>query len=242
MDNKKIFFLSGFLSLIIYILLFLSIIFYFLKNQEIIKKFSIKKQGLSVSLVDMQKIEPKKIHKKSIRKKHTINSLTKKKKGSISPKEKGEDINKLFSKVKVSKKIDKKVIKKSRTIPSRFKGEGEKRELAKDILQKLNIKDASKISDKKGIEPVEGENDPYWSKVYEILYENWMPSEDSAGNMAKVKIFIDQDGNFDYKVLLFSDSEIFNQELLEYLNYLKSKKFPPPKEKKDIIIIFKAKG
>ena len=58
----------------------------------------------------------------------------------------------------------------------------------------------------------------------------------------EVKIVIDSFGNFDYKVLLFSSSEIFNKELLEYLEYLKTKNFPLPKEaKREIVVYFEAK-
>ncbi|WP_281950560.1 TonB C-terminal domain-containing protein [Nitrosophilus kaiyonis] len=247
MDNKKLFYISGFFSIFLYISIFILMLFYFVENQEILKKFNIKQKSVEVSLIEPQKI--KKIETKKIKKtgpKEKIEAKkTKKRVGSLSPKEE-IDISKLFSTIKTSKKktIKKKAkpIKK-RTPPSRFKGESlRKKESAKEILKKMNIKDVSRVLAKASIESVEGENDPYMSKVYEILYKYWLPSQESAGNRAKVKIMIDSSGNFDYKVLLFSPSEIFNKELIEYLEYLKTKKFPIPKEGyKEITVYFEAK-
>jgi len=225
--------------------------FYFIENKEIIKKFSIKQKSIEVSLITPPQIKksniltkPKKVVKKEkldiVKKEEKI----KKKVGSKSAKEE-VDISKLFSTIKPTKKVKKKkkIQKKKSTPPSRYKGESiRKKESAQEILKKMNIKDVSQVFAKANIESVSGEKDPYMSKVYEILYKYWLPSEESAGNRAKVKIVIDSSGDFDYNVLLFSNSEIFNKELLEYLEYLKTKKFPTPKEgKKEISVYFEAK-
>lgn len=242
MDNRKIFLISGIFSISVYITILLSIFFYFLANQEIIKKFSIKQKSLKVSLVEMPKIKNSITHKKIIKEKKEIKKKIGSKRAKI--KEENENsIKNLFSMVKTPKKTKKIVTKKPKNLmPSRFKGESErKKESAKEILQKLNIKNVSKILAKTDIKAVKGENDPYWSKVQEILYKNWFPPQESAGNQAKVEIFIDRLGNFDYKVLLFSNNELFNKELLKYLEFLKTKKFPSPNEEKNIIVIFKAK-
>jgi len=251
MDNKKIFLISGLFSFLLYFSIFLMMLLYFIKNQEDIKRFKIEQKSVEVSLIEPPSIKKPKETKKSktiekkIEKKPIKKEKIKRKVGSKSPKEE-VDISKLFSAVKTPKKVKKaeKIVKrKSTTTPSRFKGESiKKTESAKEILKKMNIKDVSRVLAKSKIESVEGEIDEYMSKVYEILYKYWLPSEESAGNRAKVKIIIDNEGNFDYRVLLFSASEIFNKELLEYLEYLKTKKFPIPKEgKREITVYFEAK-
>ncbi len=239
MDKKFAFIISGIFSITIYILFFSLIIFYFFNKQEIVKKFAIKSKSIEISLVQMPKIDQKSLHKKSVKKKRSV----KKKIGSKSPKSTPiEDIKNLFSKIEIKNSENKKIIQKEQNMPpSRFKGESQKRKKAKDILKNLNLKDVKSVVASKEIKAVTGDNDKYYSKIYKILYENWFPSPDSAGSSAKVKIFIDRYGNFDYKVLLFSNSEIFNKELVQYLEFLKTVSFPPPKENKEIVVYFEAK-
>ncbi len=250
MDNKKLFLVSGAVSIAIYIVVILAVLAYFLKTQETLKKFTIKQKSVEVSLVEAPKL--KKIHKekknnikKSEKPAKKRKQKIKKKVGSYTPKEE-VDIAKLFSSVKTPNKSKKKIektTKKSATPPSRFRGQSiRKTESAQEILKKMNIKDVSRVLAKSNIEAVNGEDDPYLSKIYEILYKYWLPSQESAGNRAKVRIKIDSKGNFDYNVLFFSSSKTFNKELVEYLEYLKTKKFPPPKEgRKEITVYFEAK-
>ncbi|WP_187647052.1 TonB C-terminal domain-containing protein [Nitrosophilus labii] len=250
MDNKKLFLISGAVSIAIYIAVFLAVLLYFLKTQETLKKFTIKQKSVEVSLVEAPKfkkiIEQKKDKiKKSEKPVKNKKQKVKKRVGSKSPKDE-VDIAKLFSTIKTPKKSKKKIVKstkKSSTPPSRFKGQNIRRtESAQEILKKMNIKDVSRVLAKSNIEAVNGEDDPYLSKIYEILYKYWLPSQESAGNRAKVMIKIDFNGNFDYNIIFFSSSETFNKELVEYLEYLKTKKFPQPKEgKKEITVFFEAK-
>jgi len=244
--DKRFFLISGLFSISIY-LLTIAIGLYFLNNLDQLKKFAIKQKSIEVSLLEAPKIKKEFNNKKEVKKvkkSQVENKKTKNKKvGSRSPKEQ-IDISKLFSTINKSKKVkNSQNSKKSSFQPSRFKGEGSKKsELAQNILKKMDIKDVSKILAKTNIESVDGEYDQYFSKIYEILYKYWLPSQESAGNRAKVKIIIDIDGKFDYNILLFSSSEVFNKELVEYLEYLKIKKFPAPKDgKKEITVFFEAK-
>ncbi|WP_200762432.1 TonB C-terminal domain-containing protein [Nitrosophilus alvini] len=255
MDKKKIFLISGFLSFAVYIATLTIMVLFFIKKEENLKKYSMqKKKSIEVTLLTPEK--KKQLPKKAIpappkpKKKAEIKKEKPKpkpkKRGSRSPKRE-VDISKLFSTVdtKKIKKIKKtEPQRKKSEPPSRFKGKSAKPEKkAEELLKRLEIKDIQRSAAAKSIQSVEGENDPYYAKIYEILYKYWYPSEESAGNKAKVKIIIDEYGNLDYDVLLYSNSEQFNKELNEYLEFMKTKKFPVPKEgRKEIVVYFEAKG
>ncbi len=244
MDRKRLFFVSGLLSISIYLLIFLFMFWYLYNKNEELKKYAIQSKSVEVSLVEPPKQKRSQKISKSSKKSKVERKKTEKpvkKEGSSSAKS-GVDIEKLFSSVKTPRKSGSTSPKKSSS-PSRLKGEGFKnRKSAAEILKSMNIKDIGRELANRSIRAVEGESDPYLSKIYEILYKYWLPSQESAGNRAKVKIKIGPEGDFDYTVLLFSGSETFNKELVEYLEYLKTKKFPPPKEgSKDIVVYFEAK-
>ncbi|BCD67786.1 hypothetical protein NitYY0918_C0693 [Nitratiruptor sp. YY09-18] len=177
----------------------------------------------------VQKIIPVKLPKKSGSKSAT---------GSQSPKIKAPDIKSLFASLKIDQKTKAKEPKKSAQKPSRFKGKGGKK--AQELLKKLDTEQLPTLSHH-SVKAVKGKKDPYLQKVYKILYGLWLPSKESAGSRAKVLVIIDKYGNFDYKILQSSQNEIFNSELKEYLERLKQREFPIPKEKREIVVFFEAK-
>ncbi|NPA64159.1 MAG: TonB C-terminal domain-containing protein, partial [Epsilonproteobacteria bacterium] len=120
--------------------------------------------------------------------------------------------------------------------PSRKRGES-----ARELLQKLSFKEYTLEDASRSVKAVEGVVDPYLQKVYRILYENWMPSQLSAGNWAKVRIVIDEEGDFFYQVLQWSKNEAFNDELRRYLEYLETIRFPVPEKRRSIVVRFEAK-
>ena len=213
---------------ILLVLLFLSQFFHLHKPQKI----QIDAQAIDVFIESPTKIQKtvpvKKIEKSSVPKQ--------KKHGSSSPKQRSSDLKNLFAKLD-TKSLKKQKPKRSET-PSRYKGRGGKK--AQELLKKLKLKEFEPKS-KRSIKSVEGKQDPYLQKVYKILYSYWIPSKESAGNRAKVLITIDRYGNFNYKVLHYSSSEIFNQELKEFLEAMKMHEFPHPRQKRTITVFFEAK-
>ncbi len=220
------------LSLLLYLLIILFFLNYFIKDK--VHKIEIKAQSIDVYITEPtqkakvvpQKIEP---HKKP-------EAPKKKKSGSSSPKPKVL-VSDLFSTVKTEKVKAKKESTPSQEV-SKYRGHGGKK--AKKLLEKLRLKEYQP-STKRMVKSVTGEKDPYLEKVYKLLYTYWMPSKLSAGNRAKVQIIIYTDGHITYKVLRYSSSDIFNQELDQYLQMLQSYTFPTPKKTRTIVVYFEAK-
>ncbi len=231
MDRLFFNIVSFVLALLVYIflvLLFLGQFFHLHKPQRI----EIKAQAIDVFIETPQKTQKvvpvKKIEKSSAPKP--------KKRGSSSPKQRSSNVKNLFAKLD-TKSLKRPKPKRSET-PSKYKGHGGKK--AEELLKKLKLKEFEPKS-KRSIKSVEGKQDPYLQKVYKILYSYWIPSKESAGNRAIVQITIDRYGNFSYKVLQYSQNEIFNQELEEFLEAMKMKEFPHPKQKRTMTVLFEAK-
>ncbi len=236
MDNKVISFFSFLLSMLLYIALLAWLVYYFVDLTRF-ERIAIKGEAVEV-MIDMPK-EKKVI---PVKKSKPIVVKKAKKSGSSSPKTSPSQpkIDELFSSLNAKKFTKKKVtLKKPSSKPSRLKA---KRTSAKDIVKKLeNIKVEPLQESKKSIKSVSGKEDKYLQKIYAMLYENWIPSKLSAGGVALVKITIDRSGNFSYKVLRWSTNEIFNEELQNYLKFLKTLTFPKPSKSRTIKVRFEAK-
>jgi len=89
----------------------------------------------------------------------------------------------------------------------------------------------------------QGEVDAYLSKLYELFHATWHPETLYAGAHVTIQFDIAPDGSFKYHLLLPSDNQAFNQSLIEYLEQMKAKRFPPHKRKKHLVVDveFKAK-
>ncbi len=226
---------SFLLSIIFYLVVVGSLVWYFTDIQPI-KKVELKAQSIDVYLTTptpkSQKVEPKKMPKPKPPK-----AKPAKKVGSTSPKHKAS-LSDLFASVNTKRLKRHKTSQKRAKKPSRFKGEGAKK--AKKLLEQLRLKEYQP-SAKRSIKSISGEKDPYLEKVYKILYMYWIPSKLSAGNRAKVRITIYPDGHMEYKVLRYSPSQIFNQELDRYLEIMRMQSFPKPQKPKEFIVYFEAK-
>jgi len=219
------------LSVALYFFLLFSI--FNIVSENRVKKIRIKESAVDVYLEDINKIKTpvKKVEKSSKTKSEKSASPSAKKVESPNLKE-------LFSSIKGKRYSPKSVTSPKKITPSRLKSKKSKE--AKKLLKELNSNTQSGGA-KKSIKSLSGEKDEYLEKVYKILYTNWIPSKLSAGNSARVKIFIDRYGNFDYKIVSSSPSPTFNQELGDYLEYLKTLTFPKPKERKVLTVRFEAK-
>ncbi len=89
----------------------------------------------------------------------------------------------------------------------------------------------------------QGEVDAYLSQLYELFHKTWQPEAFYAGAHATIQFEIASDGTFNYHLLRPSDNQAFNQSLIEYLEQMKAKGFPPLTRNRDLVIDveFKAK-
>ncbi len=231
MDKFVLKLFSFFLSLALYAFVLFFLVYIFLKSQNY-KRIEIKGEPIEVVVA-----EPKdKVVKKAVKKVQKSKPKPKPQ-GSPSPKSGSADLKSLFASINAKKFTTKKTTTaRVKTKPSRKKGKS-----AKKLLEKLNLQTLELSSSKKSIKSVSGEKDAYMQKVYKILYENWIPSKLSAGAWAKVHFTIDLDGNIEYKVVEWSQNETFNEELRNYLEYIKTLQFPKPTKMRDFIVRFEAK-
>ncbi|BAF70325.1 energy transducer TonB [Nitratiruptor sp. SB155-2] len=232
MDRFTLGLFSFTLSVAIYLLIVLGLFHFF--NEENPTKISIKAQSIDVMISEPKKELKKVVAKKRVEKKRIPKKS--RKSGSQSPKKRA-NIKNLFASLD-TRSLQTKTPKQKSAEVSKFRGKGGKK--AQKLLEKLQLKEFQPAHEK-SIKSVEGKKDPYLEKVYKILYTYWIPSKESAGAQAKVKIIIDTKGNFDYQVLQYSNNETFNEELDEYLQTMKSEHFPKPAQKRELTVLFVAK-
>jgi hypothetical protein len=225
--------LSFLLSLALYATLLFFLLYVFLKSESF-KRIEIEGEPIEVVIAEPQQ---KKVAKpmKKIRK--SEEKPKPKPKGSPSPKQGSADLKSLFASINAKRVTQKKTTTaRPKTKPSRKRGKS-----AKKLFESLDLQTLELSSNKKSIKSVSGEKDPYMQKVYKILYENWVPSKLSAGASAKVRFSIDTQGYIEYEVLEWSQNETFNEELKNYLAYLKSLQFPKPSKRREFVVRFEAK-
>ncbi|MEA3383241.1 MAG: TonB C-terminal domain-containing protein [Campylobacterota bacterium] len=246
MDNKKAFYLSAFIAVGFYIFLIFSFLFYLQVND--VKKIDsmVKTTVLQLDVVLESPKEPeKKIEIQSKINKQKSESIVKKS-ASSSVKQK-TNLKSLFANVKTksAQVVKKRVMNvKKNSISSRFKSKFEKVK-KKDAL---SIKDfeTNKKSNFNNIISSESknENDPYYSKIYQILSSRWRPTIFLNNLKAKVLITILSNGKFNYKFVQYSDNMGFDEQLKLFLNSQTIESYPvnPNKRSTSIEIIFQSKG
>ena len=235
MDRTLLKIFSFLASLAIYLLIALLFVTFFF-TKTVPKKIQIQADAIDVMIVEEKKPKVKKtiLTQKSQRK---IVSKPKKRVGSASPKKRA-NIKNLFASLDTKALQTKLPHKKRSENPSRYRGEGGKK--ARKLLEKLKLQDFEPAPHK-SIKSVQGEKDPYLQKVYKILYSYWIPSKESAGAEAKVRITIDENGELSYEILQLSNNETFNEELKNYLDAMRLQQFPKPEKKRVFDVLFVAK-
>ena len=229
-------FFSFLLSLLLYFVIVGSLVWYFV-DTEPIKKVELKAQSIDVYLNTPTPKPQKTVPTKTPKQKPKKIVKPAKKEGSSSPKHRAS-LSDLFASLNTKRLKPHKTPQKRAQTPSRFKGSGSKK--AEKLLEELRLKEYQP-SAKRSIKSISGEKDPYLEKVYKILYMYWIPSKLSAGNRAKVRITIYPDGHMEYKVLHYSSSQVFNQELDRYLESMRMQSFPKPQKPREFIVYFEAK-
>ncbi len=220
MQNKTYYYISGFVSISLYIGIFILFLYYI--NASDYKKFDSFSQTTVLQLdivFDNQNISKTNIKQESILKKSSSKSYKKQ-----------ANYKTLFAKVNTkSKNIQKKDIynnKASKNI-SRFKSRFEKIQknksnLVSKILKDIEIKNTNKeISFKSN----KGKTHPYYSKIKETLEIRWNLKFPQSGYSTKVLVIITKNGIFDYKIIKNSNNYLYDELLLEFLDEQKELAF-----------------
>lgn len=223
---KKVFYLSGFLSFFVYLILLLLFTFYILPSKT--KTYSFKDDSIEIELSFTKDEKVSKIVKIETKKEEKIEDKEKIVEASISNKK--ADVKSLFANVKDdSKKLtDEEInnIKKS-IDPKRFKSKFEK-EKREDISMD-RIFEKSKTTTSLSSENKNSEDDEYLKSVNSLL-SKWLPIIESQELSSTVSITIDSLGNFTYRVIKKTGNINFDESLEVFLEKQISIKYPSPKK------------
>ena len=215
------------LSVLLYIFILIGVSFMLQSSlKKDIKYTPNKKKLLNITLVERQNKNQEQLKKKKVVKKK--NQEVKKDKPKRAKKvTKKPDFKKLFSNVdlkklpdpveKRAKKVRKKVVKKEIE-------EVRKSEIANKIRKNLDFEKQNRLL----ISSNEGVYDKFKGEITNILESNWQSTIDTvSGSTAEVIIGIDKFGNFSYEIETLSYNDKFNAKLRDFLEEMKSKRFPP---------------
>ncbi len=233
--DDKIFFLSGVVSIAIYIVLIFSVLLCLNNSQSKVKKYTdTKKNFIEISISENKKIKkyiPKK--KKIVYKKKTIRKhIAKKTKNKKSIHKINNSLSSLFKNINTTKYIkkakDKNITKNIKTI------QNNKISQKKITLNQENKKSAAKIIKTLSLSNIDtninkntGEYNKYIGKIQDILDDRWQETPGTiAGNSATVTVKIDKFGNFSYKIDTLSYNNEFNAKLQNFLETMQNEKFP----------------
>ncbi len=253
MDKRgSYFFAGGFAAILFYFLLILLLILFF--NDYKKSKRYVPKQSQSIEISLMQtppqtRPKPKPAEKREEKQKMVAKTPAVRKQSQTASKPakpKPKAIASLFKGVKVKEPTESTRAARLANAPKiKYKAvskeEKQERKKARELVRDINLsKPSIRISSKAS---GQGEVDAYMSKLYDLLYGSWQPESMYAGLSATVRLSVEPDGSFDYRILYPSDNQGFNESLIEYLDQLKTKKFPPHTRNKklEIDVEFKAK-
>lgn len=247
MVDKKNFYISAILALFIYIFLVLLLLLY-LKDGNVKKIDAMAKQ--TVLQLDVI-LDTSKKSKQSVKIKRNKNTKIAKKivkRTSSNSLKKKTDLKSLFADVKTTaKKVTKKIVLnvKKNSISSRFKSKFEKEKKEKnivlsDLLKNKNLNNVKKVV----LNKTKNEEDPYFSKIYQMLSSRWNPIVFSNNPSARVLVNIANNGIFSFKFIQYSGNIDFDNQLKDFLSGESLKKYPinPNNKTTNIEITFQSKG
>ena len=238
-DNPRLFYLSGFISLLIFsILLFLFVHMLFAEKK--LHTYGLtKKNYISISLKTIpikakssshKKVAMKKTHKKSV-----------KKRDKVDPVSENVDVDSLFSNV-WTKKVDTH-IKKKRRVDTKRLAEIEKSISTPDVDEIDSQKSISHSKNKKAKAASSAEEvNEYSAKIHAIVYDHFFPPPNSEGEQVKAVIELSPLGKMlDFRILNYSGSEALNEEVDQIKDRIKNIIFPknPANENARVMIILK---
>jgi len=243
MDRRSLFFIIGGISAFLMYALLFFVFFYYFNEHKSIKRFVPKNtNSLEVSILQTpsQKKEPNK-RKSTVKKSSKLPVKAKEVAvhGSTSAKHSSssKSIATLFKGVKVGKPQFSSSLRMANAPKIKYKpvsNANKKQSDAKSLIDNLKFSnlDIKLKSQSSG----SGHVDEYMSKIYEIIFNSWHPDALFAGLQAKVLIEIYPNGTFEYRIVNPSDNQSFNDSLIEYINQLQHKGFPPHKNGRKLIV------
>lgn len=245
MRDKNLFYTSGFISVFLYLLCFLLLVLY-LKEQHVKKIDPFNKT--TVLQLDIVLTSQNSDEKKSSSTAVPIvkqNDEPVKKSASVNKKVENS-VQSLFANVKTTaKKIEKKEILniQESKVSSRFKSKFEKQSRNNNVDVSQLLKSVKESKSSMSFSDSKNQNDPYYSKVYEMIASAWRPRLILNDLSAKVLITIFNDGRFEYRVLGYSGNEIFDRSLDDFLQEQTTVLYPKYEKgtKTTIEVIFKSK-
>lgn len=240
MVQKNSFYISGVMSIGIYLAICLSFLLY-IHSPKAKKYDSSKTTVLELELIST-KAEEKQVAKKSVEKVEQIVE-----KSTSATNKQTADFKSLFANVKTTaKKVEEKEVSniKESIDPSRFKSKFEKQKKTDNLNVDKLLSDTKTTTNMSKTSSANGEEHEYFSKIKELLWQRWNPSLLEPGLEVKVLVMITNDGVFDYRVMKYSGNQRFDQSLKEFLETQLKETFPPHdiNSKVDIIINFKSEG
>lgn len=250
MVNKQEFYYSAIASFAIYIIFVLSVLVY-IKTSDVKKINATVKNTvlqLDVILDSSNDIKQETIKITSDVKNQDIAKKVVKKTTSSTIKQR-TNLKSLFANVDTEvKDVSKKNVLnvKDSSISSRFKSKFDKERKTKNIvLSKLKNSEQIKMSNKNvTMDKVADNQDPYYSKIYQIISSRWLPTIFDNELIAKVSIVIFNNGKFSYKFIQYSGNDGFDNQLREFLDFETQKRYPisPTGKTVNIEILFQSKG
>ena len=210
MDNTKYFYISGVLSLSLF--LFFALLFSYMIFSTIkIKSFGLKKENyISVSIV-MPKKMTQTMSKQKIHKKKSTASVP----VTTAKKIKDLDVNDLFSDVwtqKINHKEKKKKINAKRLAQLEKKIKKTKNNEVKSVAKTIEIEPEEKKQER--ATSTAQEVNEYLAKIQALVYESFHVPPNTAGHSVKTIIKLDPLGKvLDFRVLQYSNNEALNQEV-----------------------------
>ncbi len=226
MVKSFVFCLSGIISVFIYSIIIITIIWRITLAEKTPKTYSAYKETtFEVSLLELKKEEKTiKIPQKIVEKK--IEKIPEKQEAASKTANVGIGVNDLFRQVESNKPTKQtKPSSKDDVIARKkqAKESSQRKELNNEldkILANLDTKKTLSFSTPKG------EYDAFYAKVQEILAENWNPISTTIEHTSLVQITIDSMGNFSYFIQKKSGDIEFDSALQEFLDIMRRQEFP----------------
>ena len=245
-SDDRYFYLSGIISLTLFSGVLLLFSFVILHKSEI-KTFAMQKDNyISVSL-DMDvaiptknsaKPEPKPTPKEEVVPEPETDTAE----IETTPESVNTDVSSLFDDV-WTQSADTKVVKKEETVDTKRLAAIEKRIKTKEAKKTSKASEKIKTLElvKPSIEVVGAsastapEVNEYLAKIHALVKSKFFPPASSEGESAKVRVNLDAGGHITgYRVLVYSGTSIFNEEVDRLYNRLKRIDFPVNPDGKSI--------
>lgn len=225
--KKDFFYISGAIAFLFYFICF--ILFAIYVNAPDVKKFDSFTKSTVLEL-DIMIIDNKSTKTIKTQEKNSVKSHEAVKKSTSRTAKQSNNVKSLFSNVKTKSKtiLEKEVNNVSQSnVASRFKSKFEKQKKSSSVsVSKL----LDSVKSKSSVAPStdsKNNNDPYFSKIYELLAKRWHPMLIIDGLSAKVLVMITSSGEFDYRFIQYSGNERFDDALKEFLRSQVSEPYPP---------------